>query len=151
MVPDMNASYAGQELNNCLAVKTALNNHKKEKEMDKTDRIDKLEKGIRMLIEFIPEGWIMPLGWSQLAKQVENEVKVKSETASNSWKDRDLFNRFTYHILRVNQPKKYTAFISCSTSLAQKINDLCPDNREKDLARTKLEEAVMWAVKHVTG
>jgi hypothetical protein len=28
---------------------------------------------------------------------------------------------------------------------AEKINELCPDSREKSLAITHLEDAVMWA------
>lgn len=32
---------------------------------------------------------------------------------------------------------------------AQRLVDLCPDSREKSLAKTKLEESVFWGVKAI--
>lgn len=57
----------------------------------------------------------------------------------------DIKNRFTYHPPKDGQPQKYEALRGHAKSLADQINDLCPESREKSLAITKLEEAVMWA------
>ena len=52
---------------------------------------------------------------------------------------------FTYHAPREGQPERYEAIRSKAKELAYLIDDLCPDARERALAITKLEEAVMWA------
>jgi hypothetical protein len=52
---------------------------------------------------------------------------------------------FTYHAPLVGHPEKYEALRSNAKLLAFMIDDHCPDSREKSLALTKLEEAVMWA------
>lgn len=57
----------------------------------------------------------------------------------------DLANRFTYHPPKAGQPDKYTLIRANARSLAEEINALAPDSREKSLAITSLEEAVMWA------
>lgn len=57
----------------------------------------------------------------------------------------DIMNRFTYHAPKPGQPEKYVLLRDNAKGLAMLINDNCPDSREKSLAMTKLEEAVMWA------
>ncbi len=57
----------------------------------------------------------------------------------------ELETRFTYHAPKEGQPELYECIRHVSRDLALCINDLCPDSREKSLAMTKLEEAVMWA------
>ena len=57
----------------------------------------------------------------------------------------DLQNRFTYHAPKENQPVKYEAIRKNALEFAELIDSLCPDSREKSLAITALEEAVMWA------
>ncbi|MEG2217754.1 MAG: hypothetical protein RRZ24_11380 [Clostridia bacterium] len=52
---------------------------------------------------------------------------------------------FTYHAPRKGQPEQYTALREKAKEIANLINELCPDSRERNLAFTKLEEAVMWA------
>lgn len=59
--------------------------------------------------------------------------------------DSELCNRFNYHQPTNRQEEFYTAIRKAAFSMASLINDLCPDSREKSLAMTKLEEAVMWA------
>lgn len=57
-----------------------------------------------------------------------------------------LVARFTYHPPRnIKQVQEYEAIREHGLELAQLINRLCPDSREKSLAFTKLEEAIMWA------
>jgi hypothetical protein len=57
----------------------------------------------------------------------------------------DLLNRFTYHPPTQEQPQKYSMIRGAALQLAQEINRIAPECREKSLAVTKLEEAVMWA------
>jgi hypothetical protein len=57
----------------------------------------------------------------------------------------DLVNRFTYHVPVNDQPERYEKIRSNGLSLAQMIDELAPECREKSLALTKIEEAVMWA------
>jgi hypothetical protein len=58
----------------------------------------------------------------------------------------DLNNRFTYHPPKGDDlPARYEAIRNEGLSLAMVINGLAPDSREKSLAITAIEEAVMWA------
>ncbi len=57
----------------------------------------------------------------------------------------DLKNRFTYHPPKDFQPEKYEYIRNGAFELSIMINQNCPDSREKSLAITKIEEAVMWA------
>ena len=52
---------------------------------------------------------------------------------------------FTYHAPKDGQPEKYQAVRSKAKELAYLINEVCPASRERSIAMTKLEEAVMWA------
>ncbi len=57
----------------------------------------------------------------------------------------ELDARFTYHCPTDEQAKKYTSIRGRARAFAELIDALCPESREKSLAITKLEEAVMWA------
>lgn len=57
----------------------------------------------------------------------------------------DLVNRFTYHTPMAGQVERYTKIRELALDFALKINELCPDSREKSLAITHLEEAAMFA------
>ena len=52
---------------------------------------------------------------------------------------------FTYHAPKPGQPELYAKIRERAKALAYLIEDTVPDSREKSLAMTKLEEAVMWA------
>lgn len=54
-------------------------------------------------------------------------------------------NAFTYHPPKDKQPEMYARIRNQAKSLAYVIEGAVPDSREKSLAMTKLEEAVMWA------
>lgn len=58
-------------------------------------------------------------------------------------------NSFTYHAPTGEQIPKYKELRDQARELAHKINDLCPNSREKSLAITKLEETIMWANKSI--
>ena len=53
--------------------------------------------------------------------------------------------RFVYHAPKPGQPEKYEEIRDRARKLASRFDALCPDSRERSLAFTKLEEAVMWA------
>jgi regulator of replication initiation timing len=36
---------------------------------------EKLKSNIRMLIEFVPDGFAMPMGWNELVQQVRKEAE----------------------------------------------------------------------------
>lgn len=54
-------------------------------------------------------------------------------------------NNFKYHSPKEGQPETYTALRDKAKELALHIAEVCPHSRERSLAITKLEEAVMWA------
>lgn len=55
-------------------------------------------------------------------------------------------HNFTYHPPgNDGQIKRFTEIRSTGKFFAELINDDCPPSREKSIAITKLEEAVMWA------
>jgi hypothetical protein len=57
----------------------------------------------------------------------------------------DLRNRFTYHAPKGDQAARYEAIRDDALAMAMNIDTRCPDSREKSLALTHLEDAVMWA------
>jgi hypothetical protein len=57
----------------------------------------------------------------------------------------EIDHRFTYHPPIGNQTARYEALRNTARYPAHRINDLCPESREKSLALTHLEEAVMQA------
>ena len=54
-------------------------------------------------------------------------------------------NAFTYHAPKPGQTEKYQSIREKGKELAILIENYVPDSREKSLARTNLEQAVMWA------
>jgi hypothetical protein len=58
---------------------------------------------------------------------------------------KDLNRRFTYHAPKAGQVPRYEAIRAGALDFALRLNDMCPDSREKSLALTSLEQAVMWA------
>lgn len=60
--------------------------------------------------------------------------------------DTDLIRRFAYHPPRDEQTKRtHERVREAMHEAAAEINLLVPEGREKALAVTKLEEAMMWA------
>ncbi|EJW14736.1 DUF7681 family protein [Paenibacillus alvei] len=54
-------------------------------------------------------------------------------------------NNFKYHAPKEGQPAKYEAIREKAKELANVIEELCPNSREKSLVMTNLEQAMMWA------
>ncbi len=57
----------------------------------------------------------------------------------------DINNRFTYHAPKEGQPAIYQALREAAKGLAEHINSVCPESREKSLAITELEASIFWA------
>ena len=54
-------------------------------------------------------------------------------------------NNFIYHAPKDGQTEKYQEIRDKLKEAAILINDACPESREKSLAFTHLENAMMWA------
>lgn len=54
-------------------------------------------------------------------------------------------NNFMYHSPKEGQTEKYEAIREKAKELAYLIEDICPASREKAVAMTNIETAVMWA------
>lgn len=54
-------------------------------------------------------------------------------------------NNFKYHAPSGEQPQKYIDLRAKGKELAYLIDQLCPNSREKSIALTNLEQAIMWA------
>ena len=59
--------------------------------------------------------------------------------------DEQITNIFTYHKPKDNQPERYENLREAARNIATLINDCCPESREKSLAITSLQQAIMWA------
>lgn len=57
----------------------------------------------------------------------------------------DIERRFTYHPPKEGQPSRYTILRAEAKAFAYRIEQFCPDSRERSLALTKLEECVAWS------
>jgi hypothetical protein len=57
----------------------------------------------------------------------------------------DIENRFTYHPPSEDRAVKHVQIREHGKALVELLNETVPDGREKSLAITKIEEAVMWA------
>ena len=54
-------------------------------------------------------------------------------------------NIFTYHAANADQAERYQRIREWAKELATIINRDCPESREKSLALTNLQQAIMWA------
>ena len=57
----------------------------------------------------------------------------------------NLDNIYKYHSPKDGQTEKYNELRTAAKELAELINNICPDSREKSVAFTQLETAIFWA------
>lgn len=57
----------------------------------------------------------------------------------------ELADRFTYYAPKEGQVERYEEIRAKGMLFALEVLGSCPESREKSLAMTKIEEAVMWA------
>jgi hypothetical protein len=60
--------------------------------------------------------------------------------------EHDLINRFTHHSPKIGQSERYDQLRDGARLVAKLIVDLTPSSREQDLAITRLEESLFWAI-----
>lgn len=60
-----------------------------------------------------------------------------------------LNNSYTYHSPSGDQPGRYIEIREKAKELATTIMECCPSSRERSVALTNLEQAVMWANKAI--
>ena len=53
--------------------------------------------------------------------------------------------------LSEDKSKNITTLKTCASTYLRAINELSPSSREQSLAKTKLEESVMWATKAIAN
>lgn len=57
----------------------------------------------------------------------------------------DFERRFTYHAPKGSQQARYERIRNFGKDFAYAVDQMCPNSREKSLALTNLEQAIMWA------
>ena len=57
----------------------------------------------------------------------------------------DIENTFTYHAPFGDQTDRYVIIRKAAKDLAITMDRACPESREKSLALTAVQQAVMWA------
>lgn len=57
----------------------------------------------------------------------------------------DIENRFTFHPATLSTAHVHDKVRARCKSLAESLNEILPEGREKALAITKLEEAMFWS------
>jgi hypothetical protein len=76
---------------------------------------------------------------------------MSREQVSSESDDRTVNNTLRHNYRILDESEKADMVDIKDAGLAfLKVLDRFPSSREMSLARTKIEEAVMWAVKHVT-
>lgn len=84
----------------------------------------------------------------QLKHREATEFRIRTETALGEQGPsviEEIENTFTYHKPFGDQPERYEALRSIAKSLAYRIHRSCPQSRERSLALTNLQQAIMWA------
>lgn len=75
----------------------------------------------------------------------ESDARVVNSTIG------DNTMRHTYRVLSDDEKVKMVHIKDMGVAFLNAIRDCVPEGREASLAKTKVEEAVMWAVKGLTG
>lgn len=74
-----------------------------------------------------------------------DNIVTASEERRKKMTHEEIENIFTYHKPFGNMPERYEELRSLAKGLAVAIEVNCPASREKLLAFTSLQQAVMWA------
>ncbi len=63
--------------------------------------------------------------------------------------EQELENSYKHHTPKDDQADRYEGLRSGGRVLAERVMRTCPNSRERALALTKIEEAIMWANKSI--
>lgn len=96
----------------------------------------------RIILKRKEENTDMTIKNTAVDEILSESFKVKKNKVK---KNKVIENNFSYHSPKEGQPEKYTQLRNKAKELAYLIDELCPNSRERALATTKLEEAIMWA------
>ncbi len=77
--------------------------------------------------------------------RIPDKTKIAGDRKEKKMDQLELDKRFTYHAPKEGQTEKYEGIRYDAKEMANSIDRVCPESREKSLAFTKLEEAVFWA------
>lgn len=80
-----------------------------------------------------------------MGRSVNRGPRPNTRGRMKNMDEKEMQIRFTYHAPKDDQPIRYVNIREQGFAMASMINDSCPESREKSLAFTALEEAVMWA------
>ena len=78
-------------------------------------------------------------------KKVAEMIRAHKEVVKEIDDDKELKKRFTYHAPNLGQQQRYIRLRDYAKNFAELVMEYCPESRERSLALTKIEEAVMWA------
>lgn len=84
----------------------------------------------------------------ELAHKDAREFRIRTETAEGEQGPSviaEIENTFMYHKPFGSQSERYEALRALAKSLAYRIHRSCPASRERSLALTNLQQAIMWA------
>ncbi len=85
-------------------------------------------------------------GGTALAAMLSCSEQMKLDHARLKQMTKDeMANRYAYHEPKEGQAEKYEAIRNLAKTMAEFVDEVCPESREKSLALTNLEQAVMWA------
>lgn len=76
---------------------------------------------------------------------MEGKIKSDAEEIQHQKDIAQLDNIFTYHRPFGNQPQRYEAIRAQAKELARTVIELCPPSRERSLAITNIQTAVMFS------
>jgi hypothetical protein len=110
------------------------------------------------LVEYVDGGKANVAGfdgyvsWSP-ANVFEAHYHRLDETVPSTSDERTVNNvlRHEYRVLDDDEKAAMQAVKDCGQEFLKTLHNVCRESRETSLARTKIEEAVMWAVKGITA
>lgn len=109
---------------------------------------DQTDDAIRHMIQIEPGDYIVfDKSGKKWTMQEQDLLKAYQLTLPEQQKKKtpSIEAAFSYHAPKDGQPQRYTSLREHAKNLAYLIEVFCPASRERSLAMTKLEEAVMWA------
>lgn len=92
----------------------------------------------------------MTMSWEEARRQtLETAREIERRRTALAEREEvlqtDIDNRFTYHSPDNDAGMKHSTVRNACKDMADLLNSVLPEGREKSLAITKLEEVMMWS------